>query len=239
MCTETISRLEAVIADIRAQGIDERSSTRRHGEQAAGSAANHGCADGARCRACARQSRPLADRPAAGKDGIVGPARLRAARRKTSRLAATVPPTRVFRDQVFLCHATPGNDDLYWLETVTPDGAVTLSTAGSHREGSGRHFAVADSLRPYPYRARGAARRRAHGGQSRQRRRSRLFLQRAVSASDRGGHARRALRNSGTGRQRMARDLRHVPYDHEAMAALARRKGFPEFASALATGWIG
>src|SRR5882757_2863332 len=32
--------------------------------------------------------------------------------------------------------------------------------------------------------------------------------------------------------------FRHVPYDHEAMAALARQNGQPELASALATGWI-
>jgi diadenosine tetraphosphatase ApaH/serine/threonine PP2A family protein phosphatase len=32
--------------------------------------------------------------------------------------------------------------------------------------------------------------------------------------------------------------FRHVPYDNDAMAALARRNGDPEFASALATGWI-
>ena len=32
--------------------------------------------------------------------------------------------------------------------------------------------------------------------------------------------------------------FRHVPYDHDAMAALARRNGDPEFASALATGWV-
>jgi len=32
--------------------------------------------------------------------------------------------------------------------------------------------------------------------------------------------------------------FRHVSYDHEAMAALARRNGQPELASALATGWI-
>ena len=32
--------------------------------------------------------------------------------------------------------------------------------------------------------------------------------------------------------------FRHVPYDHEAMAALARRNGQLELASALATGWI-
>jgi diadenosine tetraphosphatase ApaH/serine/threonine PP2A family protein phosphatase len=32
--------------------------------------------------------------------------------------------------------------------------------------------------------------------------------------------------------------FRHVPYDHDAMASLARRNGQPELASALATGWI-
>jgi len=32
--------------------------------------------------------------------------------------------------------------------------------------------------------------------------------------------------------------FRHVPYDHDAMAALARRNGQPELAAAIATGWI-
>jgi diadenosine tetraphosphatase ApaH/serine/threonine PP2A family protein phosphatase len=32
--------------------------------------------------------------------------------------------------------------------------------------------------------------------------------------------------------------FRHVPYDHDAMAALARQNGQAELASALATGWI-
>lgn len=32
--------------------------------------------------------------------------------------------------------------------------------------------------------------------------------------------------------------FRHVPYDHDAMAALARGNGQPELASALATGWF-
>jgi hypothetical protein len=29
-----------------------------------------------------------------------------------------------------------------------------------------------------------------------------------------------------------------VPYDHDAMAALARLNGQPELATAIATGWI-
>ena len=32
--------------------------------------------------------------------------------------------------------------------------------------------------------------------------------------------------------------FRHIPYDHDAMAELARQNGQPELASALATGWI-
>jgi hypothetical protein len=31
--------------------------------------------------------------------------------------------------------------------------------------------------------------------------------------------------------------LRYVPYDHMAMAALARARGMPVWANALATGW--
>jgi len=38
-----------------------------------------------------------------------------------------VPPTRVFRDSVFLCHATPASDEAYWLETALPDGNVAMS----------------------------------------------------------------------------------------------------------------
>ena len=33
--------------------------------------------------------------------------------------------------------------------------------------------------------------------------------------------------------------FRHVPYDHDTMAALARANGQAELANALATGWIG
>src|ERR1700716_2532201 len=40
----------------------------------------------------------------------------------------SVPPTLVFRDQVFLCHATPDSDEIYWLETVLPDGNVRTSS---------------------------------------------------------------------------------------------------------------
>jgi predicted phosphodiesterase len=38
----------------------------------------------------------------------------------------SLPFSRVWRDDVFLCHATPGDDNRYWLEGVSPDGLVHL-----------------------------------------------------------------------------------------------------------------
>jgi len=39
-----------------------------------------------------------------------------------------VPATRVFREKIFLCHATPANDEVYWLDPVLPDGTVRMSS---------------------------------------------------------------------------------------------------------------
>jgi diadenosine tetraphosphatase ApaH/serine/threonine PP2A family protein phosphatase len=48
--------------------------------------------------------------------------------------------------------------------------------------------------------------------------------------------ARYAILELADGKWRVT--FRHVPYDHEAMAALARQNGQAELAHALATGWI-
>jgi putative phosphoesterase len=37
---------------------------------------------------------------------------------------ASLPFSRVWKDDVFLCHATPREDNHYWLETVSPEGVV-------------------------------------------------------------------------------------------------------------------
>jgi diadenosine tetraphosphatase ApaH/serine/threonine PP2A family protein phosphatase len=39
-----------------------------------------------------------------------------------------LPVSMVFRDDVFLCHATPRHDDVYLLESVSPDGRVFLKS---------------------------------------------------------------------------------------------------------------
>ena len=119
----------------------------------------------------------------------------------------TIPPTQIFRDQVFLCHGTPGNDDLYWLETVTSDGSVTLSAREAiEKEAEGisqslilcAHTHIARAVRL------GDGRMVVNPGSVGV---PGFSYNVPVSASDRGRHAGRALRHPGTGRQRMARDL--------------------------------
>ena len=199
--------LEAVLADIRAQGISEIVNL---GDMASGPLDARRTMDALMAldavHVLGNHDRWLIDRPVEKMGSWERPAHAQLGIAHFDWLR-TVPATQVFRDQVFLCHATPADDNVYWLETVTPDGSVRMSSAGGHRERSGGNLAVADSVRPYPHRARGAARRRAPGGQSRQRRRSRLFLQRSVPAPDRGGHARCPLRDSRTGTGKLARDL--------------------------------
>ena len=147
-----------------------------------------------------------------------------------------MPTTRVYRDQVFLCHATPAHDEVYWLETVTPDGTVRMAPLDAiEKEAEGisqslilcGHTHVARAVRLGDGRLIVNPGSVGWPGYSRQP---------SVSACDRSRHARRALRDPGTGDGNWRVTFRHVPYDHEAMAALARRTAanWP----ALATGWI-
>jgi diadenosine tetraphosphatase ApaH/serine/threonine PP2A family protein phosphatase len=148
-----------------------------------------------------------------------------------------VPATQVFRDSVFLCHATPVSDEVYWLETALPGGNVAMSPLEAIEKAA---EGIAQSLILC-----------AH-----------THVARAVKLSDgrmvvnpgsvglpgyRANHPPHVV-EAGTPDARYAilelRDggwrvtFRHVPYDHDAMAALARQNGHPELASVLATGWI-
>ena len=230
--------LEAVIADIRAQGIDEIVNL---GDMASGPLDARRTMDALMAldavHVLGNHDRYLIDRPPEKMGSWDRPAHAQLDATHLDWLR-TVPPTRVYRDQVFLCHATPAHDEVYWLETVLPDGTVRMSSLEAIEKASRRDRATADSLRPHPYRARGAARRWTHDRQSRQRRLARLSRHPPVSACDRGRLAGCALCDPGICGSAWRVTFRHVPYDHEAMAALARRNGQPALASALATGWI-
>jgi diadenosine tetraphosphatase ApaH/serine/threonine PP2A family protein phosphatase len=149
-----------------------------------------------------------------------------------------VPPKRVYSDRVFLCHATPEHDETYWLETVLPDGAVRMA-----------------SLETIEAAARGITQRLILCGHTHVARMVRLGDGRLIvnpgsvgSPGYRDIHPFPHLMEAGTPDARYAilewaegswrATFRHVPYDHDAMAALARRNGQPELASAIATGWV-
>ncbi|ACP24805.1 putative DNA repair protein [Sinorhizobium fredii NGR234] len=40
---------------------------------------------------------------------------------------ATLPETLVYRDTFFLCHGTPTSDETYWMEALTADGVVHMA----------------------------------------------------------------------------------------------------------------
>lgn len=149
-----------------------------------------------------------------------------------------LPPTLVWRDEVFLCHATPADDNRYWLEGVSPDGHVHL-----------KPLAEIEAL------ADGIGQALVLCGHS--------HLPRAVTLSD-----GRLIVNPGSVGCPAYRDVaphdhrveagtplasyaileqsagawqptfRQIAYDHRAMSALAASKGRSDWARALATGWL-
>ena len=150
----------------------------------------------------------------------------------------TIPPTCVFRDQVFLCHATPADDNVYWLETVTPDGAVTISppeVVEQAAEGISQslilcgHTHIARAVRLGDGRLVVNPGSVGSPGFS-----YHVPFPHVIEAGT--PDARYAILELTSGRWSVT--FRHVPYDNTAMSALARRNGDPEFAMALATGRV-
>ena len=150
----------------------------------------------------------------------------------------TLPANAVYRDAVFLCHATPQDDETYWLDTVLPGGEVCMSTLQSIEA---RAAGVTQSLILCAH---------THTARAVRLRDGRLIVNPGSIGSPgyRAGKPHPHVVEAGSPDARYAIlekvdgdwdvTFRHIPYDHAAMAALARRNGQAELASALATGWI-
>ena len=148
------------------------------------------------------------------------------------------PPTLVWRDEVFLCHATPGDDNRYWLEGVSPDGHVHL-----------KPLAEIEAL------AAGIAQPLILCGHSHIPRIVRLRDGRLIvnpgsvggpAYDDDAPHVHKVeagapfasyavLEKTDAG---WLTAFRQVPYDHAAMARLATEKDRPDWARGLAFGWL-
>ena len=228
--------LEAVLDDIRAQGIADIVNL--------GDAAS-GPLDAARtidlligCGAVSirgNHDRYLIDRAPEKMGSWDRPAWEQLAESHFAWLRA-LPPTRLFRDSVFLCHGTPESDETYWLEAVREDGQVrpaTLETITVAAEGIGERLMLCG----HTHLARAV---RLDDG--------RLI----VNPGSVGSPAYRDVQplphvvESGTVAACYAVlelkatgwhvTLRQVPYDHRAMAEVARAKQQNDWASALETG---
>lgn len=150
----------------------------------------------------------------------------------------TLPATARFRDEVFLCHATPDDDNTYWLETVTSDGRVCAADI-EEIEARARGIDASLILCAHSHLPRVA---RLRDG--------RLIVNpgsvgspgfkdvtpvphTVEAATPDASYA--ILEQTSRG---WSTTFRLVPYDHAAMAELARLNGLPVWASALASGWV-
>jgi diadenosine tetraphosphatase ApaH/serine/threonine PP2A family protein phosphatase len=230
--------LEAVLADIRAQGVDEIVNL---GDMASGPLDARKTMDALMAldavHVLGNHDRYLIDRPTEKMGSWDRPAHAQLDASHLDWLRA-VPPTLVYRDRVFLCHATPASDEVYWLETVSPDGSVGMSPPEAI-EGAARGIAQELMLCGHSHIAREV---RIGDGRS-------IVNPGSVgSPGYRDVHPFPHLMEAGTPDARYAilefsdgewrATFRQVPYDHDTMADLARRNGQPELASALATGRI-
>ena len=149
-----------------------------------------------------------------------------------------LPPTMVWRDEVFLCHATPENDNSYWLEGVSPEGHVHLKPLADI-EALAAGITQSLILCSHSHLPRAAA---LSDG--------RLIVNpgsvgcpayddvtpcyHKVEAGT--PHAAYAvLEKAGDIWQPT---FRQVAYDHQAMSRLAATRNRPDWARGLATGWL-
>ena len=151
---------------------------------------------------------------------------------------ANQPPTMIYRDEVFMCHGTPTSDTAYWLERVADDGSFqandiqNIEAAACGVEQS--LVLCAHTHVPRVVRLRdgrlvvnpGSVGLPAYDGHKPAYHRVQVGTPDACYA---------VLERGPVG---WSATFRFVPYDHMSMARMARENGSPQWASALATGWL-
>lgn len=151
---------------------------------------------------------------------------------------ASLPPTMVYRDEVFMCHGSPKSDTAYWLDRVADDGSIQANGIEDvEAEASG----VEQSLILCGH---------THIPRVVRLRDGRLIVNPgSVGLPGYDGHKPVYHKvQTGTpdacyailerGSLAWSATFRFVPYDHMSMAEIARENGVPQWASALATGWV-
>lgn len=151
----------------------------------------------------------------------------------------SLPFSAVMDDEVYLCHATPSDDNTYWMETLSKDGIFHLKPLAEIE-------ALAAGI-DHPLILCG----HSHIARSVQLSDGRLivnpgsvgcpgfdydvpFYHKAQAGTPFAAYA--VLEKTDEGWQPTFRQVR---YDNMAMARLAHERGMEDWVSALSTGWIG
>jgi putative phosphoesterase len=149
----------------------------------------------------------------------------------------TLPPTRRFHNDVFLCHGTPNSDDTYWMEQVTPTGDIALADRDSierHAEGVDCSLILCGHTHtPRALKLRDGRMLVNPGSVGCPAYRDATPVPHIMATGS--PDARYAILQQRD--QRWSAEFRTVPYDHRAAAQLADSAGRPDWAEALATGW--
>jgi predicted phosphodiesterase len=152
---------------------------------------------------------------------------------------ASMPATLVYRDEVLLCHGSPRDDAAFWLDCVTADGIVranAIEAIEAEAKGIGASLILcAHTHIPRVVRLRngrmavnpGSVGLPGYG------------MQKPFPHTIETGTPDACYAILEHARGNWSVTIRYVPYDSTAMAALAREKGMPLWANAIATGWCG
>jgi diadenosine tetraphosphatase ApaH/serine/threonine PP2A family protein phosphatase len=151
---------------------------------------------------------------------------------------ASIPSTLVYRDQVFLCHASPRNDAAFWLDYITDGGNVRASPIEAiepEAEGINAEIILCGHTHiPRVVRLRDGRLVVNPGSVGLPGYAGRTPVPYVVEVGT--PHACYAILERAAGG--WLTTIRHVPYDNTAMAELARSKGMDAWADAIATGWV-
>jgi putative phosphoesterase len=150
----------------------------------------------------------------------------------------TLPATRVFQGDVFLCHGTPTSDDTYWMEQVTATGAIALASEEEiERQAMGVNASLllcGHTHTPRAIHLRDGRMLVNPGSVGCPAYRDATPIPHDMETGS--PDARYAVLEKQAGR--WAVDFRTVPYDHRAASALALAAGRDDWAHALATGRV-
>ncbi|NLS04368.1 metallophosphoesterase family protein [Rhizobium sp. P32RR-XVIII] len=228
--------LEAVLADIGAQGISDIVNL---GDCFSGPLEAGKTADllipreiptvrGNHDRYLITQAREDMHAPDAAAYDQLGPSHLEWLRR--------LPTSRVFKDEAYLCHATPAADDVYWVETVTPDGHVCLRPQVDierFAEGIGLPLILCGHTHLPRVVQLSGGRLVVNPGSvgCPAYNDDRPYLHKVETGHAMASYAILEKHTSG-----WTVEFRTVAYDHMAMSRLAKASGRPDWAAALASG---